>query len=269
MTRSHPRPVDPGPGTPTDPSARPSTVRPLLLVVGHLVVAAGALVLAVLMLGAGLAEPTPDELPGVRLTGPLPLVMLVAGLGALAVGQILSIRHLLDDVVPARRRGLDEAALRTGARRIGLPASIAVYPYLLGVTSLATNPPPTVLFALLCALCSASLLLDGSHAGWIHRHIDGRGPRTRTLTTGDGARVRTGQRTMAILFAVIAAAAALLLIGAAVRPLSALLKMIWMETKLFLREPAMLAFSVLLPIGLMLVFGLGFRGDPAPVGDGR
>lgn len=52
-------------------------------------------------------------------------------------------------------------------------------------------------------------------------------------------------------------------------PLAPLLEMIRMETKLFLREPAMLAFSVLLPIGLMLVFGLGFRGDPAPVGSGQ
>jgi ABC-2 type transport system permease protein len=51
--------------------------------------------------------------------------------------------------------------------------------------------------------------------------------------------------------------------------MSALLKMIWMETKLFLREPATLAFSVLLPIGLMLVFGLGFRGDAVPVGSGQ
>jgi ABC-2 type transport system permease protein len=51
--------------------------------------------------------------------------------------------------------------------------------------------------------------------------------------------------------------------------MSALLQMIWMETKLFLREPATLAFSVLLPIGLMLVFGLGFRGEPAPVGNGQ
>jgi ABC-2 type transport system permease protein len=45
--------------------------------------------------------------------------------------------------------------------------------------------------------------------------------------------------------------------------------LIRVETKLFLREPATLLFTVLLPLGLMLVFGLGFSGDPAPTGSGQ
>lgn len=48
-----------------------------------------------------------------------------------------------------------------------------------------------------------------------------------------------------------------------------LLALIAMETKLLLREPAMLVFTVLLPVGLMLVFGLGFRGDPPPAEGGQ
>jgi ABC-2 type transport system permease protein len=48
-----------------------------------------------------------------------------------------------------------------------------------------------------------------------------------------------------------------------------LANLIRVEAKLFLREPATLLFTVLLPLGLMLVFGLGFRSDPAPVGTGQ
>ena len=46
-------------------------------------------------------------------------------------------------------------------------------------------------------------------------------------------------------------------------------KLIQVEAKLFLREPATLLFTLLLPLGLMLVFGLGFRDDPAPAGPGQ
>lgn len=41
------------------------------------------------------------------------------------------------------------------------------------------------------------------------------------------------------------------------------------ETKLFLREPATLAFTLILPLGLMLIFGLGFKGSPAPANPGQ
>jgi len=49
----------------------------------------------------------------------------------------------------------------------------------------------------------------------------------------------------------------------------ALSNLIRVEAKLFLREPATLLFTVLLPIGLLLIFGLGFRDDPAPTGTGQ
>jgi ABC-2 type transport system permease protein len=41
------------------------------------------------------------------------------------------------------------------------------------------------------------------------------------------------------------------------------------EAKLFLREPAILAFTIILPLGLMLIFGLGFQGSPAPANPGQ
>lgn len=43
-------------------------------------------------------------------------------------------------------------------------------------------------------------------------------------------------------------------------------RLIGIETKLFLREPVTLIFAVILPLGLMLIFGLGF--DSMPAGDG-
>jgi ABC-2 type transport system permease protein len=49
----------------------------------------------------------------------------------------------------------------------------------------------------------------------------------------------------------------------------ALSHLIRVEAKLFLREPATLVFTIGLPIGLLLIFGLGFKGDPAPVGTGQ
>jgi ABC-2 type transport system permease protein len=48
-----------------------------------------------------------------------------------------------------------------------------------------------------------------------------------------------------------------------------LLALIALETKLLLREPALLVFTVLLPVGLMLVFGFGFRGEPSPAAGGQ
>lgn len=45
--------------------------------------------------------------------------------------------------------------------------------------------------------------------------------------------------------------------------------LIRLEAKLFLREPATIAFTIILPVGLMLIFGLGFQGDPAPTGTGQ
>ncbi len=41
------------------------------------------------------------------------------------------------------------------------------------------------------------------------------------------------------------------------------------EAKLFLREPATLAFTLILPLGLMLIFGLGFKGAPVPDNPGQ
>lgn len=48
-----------------------------------------------------------------------------------------------------------------------------------------------------------------------------------------------------------------------------LLQLTRMELRLLLREPATLLFTLVLPLGLMLVFGLGFRDDPAPTGGGQ
>lgn len=48
-----------------------------------------------------------------------------------------------------------------------------------------------------------------------------------------------------------------------------LAKLIALEARLLVREPATMAFTVLLPTGLLLVLGLGFRGEPAAPGGGQ
>ena len=48
-----------------------------------------------------------------------------------------------------------------------------------------------------------------------------------------------------------------------------LLNLIALEARLLVREPATLAFTALLPTGLLLIFGLGFSDEPAAPGGGQ
>jgi hypothetical protein len=196
----------------------------VLLVAGHVGVAVGIGVLAV-QLVAVITEPAGVEPSGgSRAFPPVAALVFGAGLAAFVIGQVLSIRRLLGHLRPRRdphRPGLDEAALVTGARRIEWPATLAFLALVLGMNVLTTAPVPVPLLALFCALSGASLLLDQAHAGWIHRHIDGRMP-IRTLPDGSGARIRKGQRYMRIMLVVIATVVTLVVVViVTVRPIDA------------------------------------------------
>lgn len=184
------------------------------LTAAHLVVLVGAVVLAGLLMVDGLSDTTGGLLPGDGEVAVLAVGLLAASLGALAVGQVLSIRRLTTHSRAAAGGRLDESTLAAGVRRIGWPVALAFYPLVLGVAHLVLNPPPTTLLAALVAVVAASLLLDLGHAGWTCRrlpHTTG----TRLLPPGSRSRIHTGQNVTAALHVGLAVAGAALLVATA------------------------------------------------------
>lgn len=153
-------------------------------------------------------------LPGDGVIVIVAVAPLAGALGALAFGQVLSIRRLRTHARAAATGRLDEPALAAGVRRIAWPVVLALYPLILGVLHLALNPPPTALLAALTAVMAASLLLDHLHAGWAYRrlfHTTG----TRPLPPGSRSRIQAGQRVTAALYLDAALAGGLLLVATA------------------------------------------------------
>lgn len=207
MTRP-PRPEQPTVRPPVGP---PSARILSLLIAGHATVAVGAVLLAGLLMFDAVSDPT-DPLPGDGVIVIVAVAPLAGGLGALAFGQVLSIRRLRTHARAATTGRLDEPALAAGVRRIAWPVVLALYPLILGVLHLALNPPPAALLAALTAVMAASLLLDHLHAGWAYRrlfHTAG----TRPLPPGSRSRIQAGQRVTAVLYLGAALAGALLLVA--------------------------------------------------------
>ena len=50
--------------------------------------------------------------------------------------------------------------------------------------------------------------------------------------------------------------------------MKSVLKMTWMEAKLFLREPASAFFTLVFPLMMLLLFGVIYSNSPAPVSGG-
>jgi hypothetical protein len=188
------------------------------LVIGHVVVAAGAVVLVVLLALDRGARPAGSPSGDGLAAG-----QLFTGLAALGVAQGLSIRRLI-----AHRRGLlgdpgggrEVTALVAGMVRIELTMALALYPLVVGATALLITPPPAPLLALCCAVPCASLLLDQAHSGWAHRRLDGWGPRVLLLPPGTGARLRRKMRGSGALLVVLAVMEALVAVGSAVHALA-------------------------------------------------
>jgi hypothetical protein len=201
------------PEHPAMPPGPPSTRVLGLLVAGHVVVLVGAVVVAALLMFDALADPT-GSLPGGGVIAVVAVVPLAGGIGALGIGQILSIRRLRTHARAAAAGRLDDAALAAGVRRIAWPVGLALYPIILGLLHLALNPPPAALLAALTAVIAASLLLDHLHAGWAYRrlfHTTG----TRPLPPGSRSRIHAGQRVTAVLYLGAVLAGALLLVATA------------------------------------------------------
>jgi hypothetical protein len=166
---------------------------PALALVGHAAVAAGAVVLAVLL---ALDPPVPPVSPWLTtLAGAQTFV----GLGALGTAQGLAIHRWV-----AHRE-----ALAAGVRRLEWTMALALYPIVVGMGALLADPPPAPLLAVHCVLPPASLLLDLAYAGWAHRRLDGRGPRALLLPPGDGYRLRRKLRGSAPLLIGLAVVALL------------------------------------------------------------
>jgi hypothetical protein len=212
---------------PEGPVPRPLT----WLLVGHLAVAAGVVVLVVLLALSGPAHPA-DQLASRRGLDVLTSGYLFSGLGALGVAQILSIRRLLAHrraVVGDPGRGFDATGLGARMERLEWSMGLALYPIVIGVSGLLVSSPPAPLLALYCALPCASPLLDQAYAGWAHRYLDGWGPRTLWLPPG-GERMRRklgGQPAffigLAVLSALYAAGSAAFALEGGVAPLVGLL----------------------------------------------
>ena len=221
MTASRPR-LGPVASGPARAPQHPSAWTLVLLVAGHVGVGVGVGVLAVQMVAVITVPAGIEPSGGSRAFPPVATLVFGAGLSAFVIGQVLSIRRLVGHLRLRRdphRRGLDESALVTGARRIEWPAALAFLPLVLGVNVLTTAPVPVPLLALFCALSGASLLLDQAHAGWIHRHLDSRAP-TRALPDGSGARIRKGQRYMRTVLAGLATVVTLVVVvTVAIRPI--------------------------------------------------
>jgi hypothetical protein len=127
--------------------------RPLSwLLIGHLTVAAGVVVLVVLL---ALSEPTrpAEQLAPRRGLDVLTSGYLLSGLGALGVAQILSIRRLLAHrraVVGDPGRGFDATGLGARMERLEWSMGLALYPIVIGVSGLLVSSPPAPLLALYC-----------------------------------------------------------------------------------------------------------------------
>jgi len=89
-------------------------------------------------------------------------------------------------------------------RRIPWTVLGAYLPLLAGVNTAALLSPPAPVLALLCATMPASLLLDIAHAAWAYARVGGRGPQTRRLWPGSGARVRDAQTILRVCLVVMA-----------------------------------------------------------------
>jgi hypothetical protein len=201
--------------TTTQP-AGPASRRLTLLLIGHLGVAAGAVVVVVLLAQSTPTRPA-EQLVSQRVLDGLGAGELFSGLAALGLAQVLSIRRLL-----AHRRALADdpwlgfhaPGFATGMERLEWTMALALYPIVIGLTGLVSTAPPAPLLALYFVLPCASPLLDQAHAGWAHRFLDGHGPRTLPLPPG-GARLRRRQGGLPVLLIGLAGFAALLAAGCA------------------------------------------------------
>jgi hypothetical protein len=178
------------------------------LAAGHAILLVAALLLAGLLLAVS-PDPATDRLRGMTVVS---IILLSASLGALAFGQVLSVRRLVIHSRAVAAGRLDEPALAAGARRITLPVVLAFEPVILGQVPLVIAPLPPPLFAALVAVIAAALLLDLHHAAWIYLRL----PRTtgiRPLPPGSWSRIRTGQSVVAAIHVGCAVAATIMLIA--------------------------------------------------------
>lgn len=185
-----------------------------VLAIGHAVVIAGIVLLAVILVTA---PPTPAL--GIPLSRPardsFSPELFGIGLLAFAVGRVLAIGRLRTSArsLSPGGRSLDQFARHL--RYAGWPSVLAIYPALLGMPLIFIAPPPPPRVALLVLLVTAALLLDHTHAAWTYRHLSHlehhvghtrSDPDRQPLPPRWGSRVRNSQAFSLVLTAALVAA---------------------------------------------------------------